>query len=78
MLLQTWRWLSTTRALVGVVIVEAMLASNARRGRMRICQQCCYRRGDGACRRRAVQLSEVVRGRPANRRAEKLCELAQR
>ena len=29
----------------------------ARRGRMRICQQCFYRRGDGACScRRAVQL----------------------
>ena len=42
-LLQTWRWLSTTRALVGVVIVEAMLASNARRGSRRIW---LWRRGD--------------------------------
>ena len=69
-LLQTWRWLSTTRALVGVVIVEAILASNARRGSRRIW---LWRRCD--CESSALR--EVV-ALGANRRAGKARELAQR
>ena len=55
---------------MGVVIVEAMLASNARRGSRRICQQCFAATARAAGEQCS---SEVVRGRPANRRAEKLC-----